>query len=487
MVNALEATGLGAANLTDGKLPLNVTVTGGGEGSPKVTPRVARFFVTTNAMYVPDALLATDSPQTIPSGESMLVWLSAESTGAKPGNYNYQVTVSVGNNVHTIPLEIHVHNVVLSTKTPLSTLNWSYIDTDEYPNLNLSKLRNSMLEHRITVGGIHPGTVPFPKKDKEGNVLRPVQLDFSRMDRMLEFHKDFPKIGFYMPFDHPGYIYDYTGNAKWMSEQFKDICREFVVAVIEHIKASGRDYDSFYLQLFDETLDEKASDFYGFVHSIDPKVRLMLTIPQASADGTKEIVKAGTNIFDYCATPLLREGEYDNVPDGFPVLSSNGRELWFYSAADSRTGLGKERDPLNCYRLMHWFAFQHGATGVGFWNMFRNTPRERTGGWGDESISDSYWPFVYVMTDEYPVPADVKTAEKFIPSRRWEYARMGIEDYMLLKMAQERIASLGNTGNSWHKQLEEIVRTVLTTRDRNLFRAKRRELVELIEKLQSSK
>ncbi|MBI4243292.1 MAG: hypothetical protein HY606_04300 [Planctomycetes bacterium] len=262
-----------------------------------------------------------------------------------------------------------------------------------------------------------------------------------------------------------------------------------MVAVIEHIKASGRDYDSFYLQFFDETVDEKVSDFYRFIRSIDPEVHMMLTIPQASADGTKEIVKAGTNIFNYHATPLMSEGEYDNVPDGFPILSYGGRELWFYAAADSKTGAGKERDPLTLYRLMHWVAFKHGATGVGFWNMFRNTPRDSTGGWGDENIYDSYWPFVYVITDEYPVPADVKTSEKFIPSRRWEYARMGIEDYMLLKMAQERIASLGDAGNSWQSEFEKILGTVLTTRakDRNLFRAKRRELVELIEKLPSSK
>ena len=43
---------------------------------------------------------------------------------------------------------------------------------------------------------------------------------------------------------------------------------------------------------------------------------------------------------------------------------------------------------------------------------------------------------VYPNHPRYPKPPkDVHTAEQVIPSRRWEYVRMGIEDYMLLKMA----------------------------------------------------
>jgi hypothetical protein len=64
---------------------------------------------------------------------------------------------------------------------------------------------------------------------------------------------------------------------------------------------------------------------------------------------------------------------------------------------------------------------------------------------------------------------------------------MGIEDYMLLKMARDEIATLGQAGATHQRKLDEIVKTVLTNRakDRALFRAKRRELVELVEELAS--
>lgn len=54
---------------------------------------------------------------------------------------------------------------------------------------------------------------------------------------------------------------------------------------------------------------------------------------------------------------------------------------------------------------------------------------------------------------------------------------------MLLKMAQEGFELLGKAGATYRKQLDEIVKTVLANRakDRGLFRAKRMELVGLVE------
>ncbi len=62
---------------------------------------------------------------------------------------------------------------------------------------------------------------------------------------------------------------------------------------------------------------------------------------------------------------------------------------------------------------------------------------------------------------------------------------MGIEDYMLLAMARERIDALGDAGAAHRKRLDEIVKTVITNRttDRRLFRSKRLALVKLVEEL----
>ena len=476
VVNALEATALGVANLTNGELPLELNVAGGGEGAPDLTLRVGRFFETTNAFYVPDVLLAADCPQVIPSGESKLVWILAESTGAAPGAYDYDVTVSVGDDSHAVPITVTVHDVVLSKKTPMANGNWSYLNTGEYPAY--PEVRDLMLSHRMTIGA--SSAQGFPKKDADGNVIRPLQIDFTDVDKFLAFHKDFPQVSWYFPFNNhvERPQYDWFGPAEWMSDAFKEIFREWIQEFIDHVKARGRDYDEFYFQFFDETLDEKVARICELVHSVDPNVRMMITIPQASREATARFIEAGMNITVYHAPRI----GYDGAPDGFGVLADDGRELWFYGAADNAYGGGKERDPLGFFRYLHWTAFHHGATGVHFWNMLHN----RTSGWITENVQQNYWPMVYTNHPKYPPPPDdVKTAEIVVPSRRWEYVRMGIEDYMLLGMAQERIAALGNAGASYRKKLHGIVKTVITNRtaDRQLFRRKRRELVELVEEL----
>ena len=476
-INALEATALGVTNLTESKLPLKIKIRGKHRRGPTITPRVGRFFLTTNSRMVPDALLLTDSPQVIPSGESRFVWIGVESTGARAGVYDYEVLLLVGDHLHRVPFTVFVHDVTLSLETPLGTGNWSDLNTGEFELAPM--VRQTMLEHRITIGA-GGGVWPTPKKNDKDEVIRPVELDSTDLDKFLAFHKDFPQVSIFIAFNQHIELptYEYFGPVTWMDDEFKGIFREWISGIIDRFKAAGRDYDEFMIMIFDETLDKMVSETCELVHSVDPKVRMKITIPQASEDAVAQLVAAGMNVFNHHA---VRTG-YDKAPDGYPTLSSGGRELHFYGAADAAFGSGKERDPLGFFRYLHWTAFLHGATGVHFWNMLHNNGGSPI--WGEEAINDVYWPMVYpVGPPRYPEPpADVQTAEKVIPSRRWEYVRMGIEDYMLLKMASERIEKLGNAGARHQRTLDEIIKSVVMNRDsdRELFRRKRRELVEFV-------
>ena len=478
-INALEATALGAANLTDEAQPLIVSLSGGRAGGPIVTPRVGRYCETTNARYVPDPLLLTDSPVVIPSGESRLVWISVDSGGIEPGLYDYDIDIRIGRAAHRVPLKVHVHNVTLTRETPIWTGNWADLNNGEHPLF--PAVRQSMLEHRITIGA-GGGVWPLPKRDENGDLIHPIQMDTSDLKKFIAFHKDFPRLTIFIAF-HQSLARpqrDWFGPVEWMSDGFKEVFRVWMSTIIKTFKDGGRDYDEFAIMMFDETLHNRVAETCRLAHEVDPNVRIMITHSQATVEATRHMVDAGMNIFAHHA---VRVG-HDNGPDGYELLRTGGRELWFYGAADAAYGGGKERDPLGFFRYLHWTAFHHGATGVHFWNMLHNNGSSPI--WDPETVEQNYWPMVYPNHPRYPTPsADVKTAEQVIPSRRWEYVRMGIEDYMLLKMARDHIDERGEADTEAKRKLNEIVKTVIANRDadRALFRAKRRELLELVEVL----
>ncbi len=475
-INALEATALGIANLSDTDLALGISIVDDtAVGAPAVSFRIGRYFKTTNAKYVPDVLLDEDASQTIPSGESRLVWLEADSTNASPGAYSYQVTVEIGAYSQVIDLTVQVHDVTLDTETPLSVGNWSSTTSTMTA---AEELRAEMLDHRQTTAELGGTSMILPLLDAYGEPLRPVQINLTSLARELAHHQDFNQVGWCIAFDRSSSRpqREMFGSSDWMSAEFQEIFGEWIAAVVACLQANGRSYDEFYLQFFDETLVDVAAEITALTKSFDPNVRVMLTIPRASIAATQKQVDAGLDISAYHAPRI----EYDNPQDGFPMLSSGGRELWFYNAGGAEE-VGRECDPLTWYRYMYWSAFYHGATGVHFWTLVRESPG--TGGW-DETNQVYYLPMIYLNTDQQNLPPDVVTAEVVIPSRRWEYSRMGTEDYMLLKMAQDKIDELGAAGNPYRNQLRRIIRDVITHREnRILFRAKRRELVELVEKL----
>ena len=469
VINALEATALGVANLTKTMQPLIVSISGGSETSPKVTPRVARFFKTVKGKHIVDALLAIDCPQSIPAGESKLVWIGVESSGVKPGVYKYEIAIKIGDFLHKIPLKVFVHNVTLSKKTPLTTFNWAYLDSG-YDVEQFATTRDVMLKHRIN-------TAMCTSINRH---LLNNRFGMEKLDGCIEFSKDFPQLGFYWSF-HQRHADPTRGmfGASWMSPKFKANFKKFITTIVARLKEKGRSYDKFHFQFFDETTSGKLVELCKLVHEIDPEIRTMITIH--STGNPKELVDAGMDIITFHA-PYLGD---EPVP-AFSTISSAEKELWLYNAGDTEVkGNGRARDSLGTYRLLHWLAFRHGAKGVGFWNMLQN----KKNCWGD---SEMFFPLVYTIPPRKgKTPPDIKTAETVIPSRRLEHVRMGIEDYMLLRIAQEKISKLkGLKSATYRRKLANLVRSVTLTlpkkisrKERKSFRRKRVTLIKMIESL----
>ena len=145
------------------------------------------------------------------------MWLEVESEGAEPGLHAYDLSVHVGDTTHAIPLSVHVHDVTLSRDTPLATGNWSDLNNGEFEMA--IPVREEMLANRMTIGA-GGGVWPQPKKDENGNVIRPVELDTSDLDKFIKFHKDFPQLSIFVAFHQYAEppTFDWFGPVTWMDD-----------------------------------------------------------------------------------------------------------------------------------------------------------------------------------------------------------------------------------------------------------------------------
>ena len=81
------------------------------------------------------------------------------------------VSVSVGNATMKVPVLVRVYPIRLSKHTPLTTGNWSYLNSGEMP---LAKeIADSMHDHRMTVAAMTMACFPVPRIGPVG-----MDLDF---------------------------------------------------------------------------------------------------------------------------------------------------------------------------------------------------------------------------------------------------------------------------------------------------------------------
>jgi hypothetical protein len=114
-------------------------------------------------------------------------------------------------------------------------------------------------------------------------------------------------------------------------------------------------------------------------------------------------------------------------PELVPVAKEVGKEVWMYDAA----GRAKTLSCLGLYRWRFWNAWNQGFTGVGWW-CYAHHGADR---WDGPNDTGDFFATVY------DGPGDT-----VIPSKRWEVAREGIEDYEYLWLLREAIREAEERG-----------------------------------------
>ena len=138
------------------------------------------------------------------------------------------------------------------------------------------------------------------------------------------------------------------------------------------------------------------------------------------------------------------------------MLKRLGKKIWVYNARG-----GKKGHPLAFYRLQAWRAFKYGASGLGFW-AYADTGPHGTG-WDD---FDGVRPDFSVIYEG---------RKSILSSKRWEAWREGVEDFVLLGLAQKNLNRIGDEA-----EIAALVEKVIAQdKDCSAFNLIRRRLLEI--------
>ena len=274
----------------------------------------------------------------------------------------------------------------------------------------------------------------------------------------------------------PGRLDRHKVFGQWMTRSWKAGMRQYLTRWVAHLRATGVDYDRFAMYPFDEDLGDEFYELAKFIKKVDPRIPLFANSPGRGQE------KGVGRFLPYVDTWCLPERLPRSRQARAELRRHGDKEIWRYNAR----GNAKSLSPYEYYRLQPWRAWSEGDTGCGFWVYATGRGGQSCNGWDDYTCGRGRWS---VMYDGRDAPVD-GGGEVYIPSRRWEAWREGVEDYEYLHTLHRRIEAARR--RSLPDSIVEEAKAVLsqsvtdihaTRHDPNVVYTVRRRITEAILRL----
>ncbi len=451
-VGEYESLAVNITNPSDRTLRIRVSCTESGDIETGAAAHVAfRQAVSVPNLHrdlVADALPKLDEAGslTVAPFESAQVWITVDAAILDPGHYELQVrfkSIEPDPTEVTLPLAITVHDLALPRPRPLRMCVWS----SEGGDLGTQKdvVLRDLVSHGVTVFLAPPPKATF---DEHGNLVG--APDFTQHDEAV---RRLSRHGLLLFLSPQGQV----AGPPFLSEPWKRAFITYLRAWSAHMKELGLGYAAWGLYPYDEPsapFSETTQNLVAVatvVREADPEI-LIYTDPTSGT--TMESVKMLTGLIDIWqpSSELLERLGPELIPEAKRV----GKEVWFYDAA----GGAKTLSCLGMYRHRYWFAWQQGFTGVGWWVYATHGPDR----WDGPNAFGDFFATVY------------DGPEGPVPSKRWEAAREGVEDYEYLCLLRDAIRSAEAAGISTEilAEARQLLKELPDEVERNLRETGRR-------------
>jgi outer membrane protein assembly factor BamB len=354
----------------------------------------------------------------VPAWGARQLWINIDTSTLEPGTWTGTVvlsTVEPESLKLAATLEVTVWDAALPEEQPLRLCHWGYVASSV-----LKDEPQAALEDQISHGTnvfVASGYAPGAKYDENGDLVG--EIDYAKHDAYVRQHASHGIILFC------GYGPAAPGGFGSPAHDKAHVA--YLRAWVKHLAEMGVGYDGFALYPVDEMgLHEGLVERY-FAHAklarkADPNIQ-MYTDP-APGVTIEELEMTRDYVDIWC--PSTGFTFMPDLAEKFAFMKNSGSTLWFYQCA----GEAKQMSPLAYYRGQAWLAWQHGSTGIGYWNYCY--------GWDDP------W-FAAPAKNEHMM---IYQGNGVVSSKRWEAVRDGIEDYSMFAALREAAQAAAAAGKA---------------------------------------
>ena len=436
MLNEFRSEAFNITNFSDQQLTAIIKIDGlpNGKNPDYIKVHQVEYVDTREGVVVgaalPEAKKVTDGYEiSLPIGLTRQIWFTFNPKNIPPGSHSGIVSVTIGKQTQTIPLELNIYNIEFPDQPSLSLGMWDYTDRclrDITPDNRLAAIED-MRNHFVDTPWASRSTAPWPSRVIKKADGYEMEIDYANFEQWIELWEG---SRYYAVFLNVGNTFG-PRRAAMGTEEFRETVSLWAKLWGQHIRSMGLHPSQFLLLLVDEPKSQDEMD-------------LIIAWAQAIKAGEKDFViwedpalepwSLDPGLFEVSDTlcPNLnhyyRAGEY--CVEFYEEQRQKGKTLWFYQCA----GPARLLDPYYYHRLLQWHAWVRGAVGVGFW------------AYGSAGGASSWNEYLATGSTSYtPLYIDQNSVTT---GKHWEAIREGVEDYEYLKILKDLLDQLEASGKS---------------------------------------
>ncbi len=440
-----ESLIIGIKNLTKSALNLNVIVD---EIKPQKTFNLQLnqldSILSANGELVFDPILPLTNGQIVLSPyEIKYLWLRFDLLTSTSSRNKTILSLYKENEYIIKKVDINVDIIpVPGNYKKLNFITWGYLQ-DVPIKASPKKALEDLLDHGVNMHVIHPTSIPQPTVSSS--------ISVSKVEKLKSDIGFFKNHGFILLFLN--WPRNYSLSSLPDSEQ-KKILKKWLVHIDTIFSELGIEKKSWALYPVDEPHGDDITflkKVYPWLKEAVPDINLYANpISTTSGKTTFSDLEVLAEYIDYWQPSFTFA-----VNEGHEFFSSLSSDWWVYKNSETPS---KSVAPI-IYRLLAWQAWSIGATGAGFWSY---SDTGNSSAWNDFDGHRPDWAVVYEGNNGP------------ISSRRWEAVKEGIEDYNLIKGAENfdvcKINGIKNQLNNieiavqtdiWQQRIEQARRELL--------------------------